>query len=59
MPELEGLPATLFVDKQGRVRAKAIGYRDLDELRALVRELDAEAAPATPAPSGGGSLGPF
>lgn len=59
VPELEGFPTTLFLDKQGRVRAKEVGYRDLDVLRTLIQALDAEAAPAAPAPSGGGSLGPF
>lgn len=62
VPDLEGFPTTLFLDKQGRVRAKEVGYRDIDVLRSLIQALDAEAAPAapaTPAPGGGGSLGPF
>lgn len=61
VPELTGFPTTLFIDKQGRVRAKEVGYRDLEVLQGLVQALDAEAAPeapATPAP-GGSSVGPF
>lgn len=42
-------PTTLFIDKQGRVRAKEIGYRDLSALKSLVTALDAEKTPGTPA----------
>lgn len=63
VPDLDAFPTTLFLDKQGRVRAREVGYRDIQFLRSLVRALDAEAAPAQPAPTqpgqGGGSLGPF
>lgn len=60
VPDLTGFPTTLFIDKQGRVRAKEVGYRDLEVLQGLVQALDAEQAPAgTPAPSGGGAVGPF
>jgi hypothetical protein len=46
------------------VRAKEVGYRDLEVIRGLLTALDAEPAPTTPAPTapapnGGGSLGPF
>ena len=61
VPELDAYPTTLFIDKQGRVRAREVGYRDVEALRTLVRALDAEAAPAaptTPAPDGG-PLRPF
>jgi thiol-disulfide isomerase/thioredoxin len=62
VPDLTGFPTTLFIDKQGRVRAKEVGYRDLEVLQGLVQALDAEtapAAPATPPTPGGGSVGPF
>lgn len=61
VPDLRGFPTTLFIDKTGRVRAKEVGYRDLEVLRGLVQALDAEQAPAQPAPGqgSGGSLGPF
>ncbi len=63
VPDLQGFPTTLFLDKGGRVRAKEVGYRDLEVLRGLVQALDAEPAPAPqPAPAApglGGSVGPF
>ncbi len=63
VPDLTGFPTTLFIDKQGRVRAKEVGLRDLEVLRGLALALDAEPAPAAqPAPAApgqGGSLGPF
>lgn len=62
VPDLRGFPTTLFLDKQGRVRAKEVGYRDMEVLRGLVQALDAEPAPAETAPAApgqGGSLGPF
>jgi thiol-disulfide isomerase/thioredoxin len=64
VPDLQGFPTTLFIDKSGRVRAKEVGYRDLEVIRGLLTALDAEPAPTTPAPTapapnGGGSLGPF
>ena len=56
-------PTTLLIDKQGRVRAKEVGYRDLQVLRSLAQALDAEAAPPAAPPGGGngggGSVGPF
>ncbi len=60
VPDLNAFPTTLFVDKQGRVRAKEVGYRDLDALRALVGALLAEPGPAD-APKAGedGTIGPF
>lgn len=62
VPDLTGFPTTLFIDKQGRVRAKEVGYRDLEVLQGLVQALDAEeapAAPATPPAPGEGAVGPF
>jgi thiol-disulfide isomerase/thioredoxin len=50
VPGLEAFPTTLFIDKQGRVRAKEVGLRDLDALRAIVQALDAEPAPPTGPP---------
>ena len=38
-------PTTLFIDKQGRVRAREVGYRDLQVLRTLVSALDADGSP--------------
>lgn len=60
VPDFRGqFPTTLFIDKQGRVRAKEIGLQDHDTLRAIVQALDAEAAPTAPAPSGGSGGTPF
>ncbi|MEZ6184430.1 MAG: TlpA disulfide reductase family protein [Planctomycetota bacterium] len=54
VPNLEGFPTTLFLDAQGRVRAKEVGYREHGYLRQLVLALLAEQAggeaPETPAP---------
>ncbi|MGE0711026.1 MAG: redoxin domain-containing protein [Planctomycetota bacterium] len=51
VPNLEAFPTTLFLDRQGRVRAREVGFRDLDALKKLVDGLLAEPAPApTPAP---------
>ena len=63
VPNLEGYPTTLFIDKSGRVRVKEVGYRDLNVLRSLISALDAEPGPkkrdpAPPKPKAG-SLGPF
>ncbi len=53
VPDLRAFPTTLFVDKEGRVRAKEVGYRDYEALRGLVEALLAEEAPAQPEGQGG------
>lgn len=45
VPNLEAFPTTLFLDRQGRVRARETGYRDYDALKKLVDALRAEPAP--------------
>ena len=37
-------PTTLFVDRTGTVRAKVVGYHDLNKLDAIVSRLLAEKA---------------
>jgi thiol-disulfide isomerase/thioredoxin len=39
VPNLEAFPTTLFIDRQGRVRAREEGYRDLKDLEKLVKAL--------------------
>jgi thiol-disulfide isomerase/thioredoxin len=46
VPNFEGFPTTLFIDRSGRVRAKLVGLHDSMYLRALVEQLLAE--PAAP-----------
>lgn len=46
VPDLEAFPTTLFLDRQGRVRAREVGYRDLEALEKLVKALVEEGAPA-------------
>ncbi|HBP20023.1 MAG TPA: hypothetical protein DEA08_19825 [Planctomycetes bacterium] len=46
VPNLEAFPTTLFLDRQGRVRARETGYRDYQALKKLVDALRAEPAPA-------------
>ncbi|MCA8924435.1 MAG: redoxin domain-containing protein [Planctomycetes bacterium] len=53
VPNLEGFPTTLIIDRQGRVRAREVGYREHAYLRQLVIALLAEEAgkaPEAPAP---------
>jgi thiol-disulfide isomerase/thioredoxin len=52
IPNFEGFPTTLFIDRTGKVRLKAVGYHDLAHLEALVTALLAE-----PKPKGGTSGG--
>lgn len=42
---VEVFPTTLFLDRQGRVRAREEGYRDLPELEKLVKALVKEPSP--------------
>jgi thiol-disulfide isomerase/thioredoxin len=44
IPAFGGFPTTLFLDRQGRVRAKLVGYHEYDELEALVEGLLEDAA---------------
>ncbi|MCO5164896.1 MAG: redoxin domain-containing protein [Planctomycetes bacterium] len=60
VPDLRAFPTTLFIDKQGRVRNKVVGYHDLDALRRMIEPLLAEQGPApAPAQGGQGGVGPF
>jgi hypothetical protein len=45
VPNLEGYPTTLFIDRSGVVRLKVVGYHPLATLEAIVSELLAEPAP--------------
>jgi thiol-disulfide isomerase/thioredoxin len=45
VPDFEGFPTTLFIDKKGRVRAKEVGYRDFATLHELLHALDDEETP--------------
>jgi thiol-disulfide isomerase/thioredoxin len=47
VPEFEGFPTTLFIDRAGKVRLKLVGLHPLAALECVVKELLAdEAAPA-------------
>lgn len=39
VPNLEGFPTTLFIDRTGKVRFKEVGYKPLAELEAIVKAL--------------------
>jgi thiol-disulfide isomerase/thioredoxin len=62
VPNFEGFPTTLFIDRAGKVRFKEVGYKPLAELEAIVKvlleemapEAAAEAGPATGAATGAG-----
>jgi thiol-disulfide isomerase/thioredoxin len=45
VPNFEGFPTTLFIDRSGKVRLKEVGYKPLAELEAIVTALIAEKAP--------------
>jgi thiol-disulfide isomerase/thioredoxin len=49
VPDFSGFPTTLFIDRQGKVRLKAVGLHDYSYLEAVVSELLAEGASAAPA----------
>ena len=42
VPNLEGFPTTLFLDRDGQVRARLVGARPLAELRAYAQDLMAQ-----------------
>lgn len=44
VPELEGFPTTLFFDRTGKLRLKAVGYHNLATLEVVVEELLKEKA---------------
>lgn len=39
VPNIEGFPTTIFMDKEGKVRLKIVGLHSYDKLDAIVREL--------------------
>jgi len=43
--DFQGYPTTLFLDRDGKVRAKLVGYTEMSELEALVSTLLDEAKP--------------
>jgi thiol-disulfide isomerase/thioredoxin len=45
VPNLEGFPTTLFIDRTGKVRAKLVGYNGMADLETLVTTLLDEPAP--------------
>lgn len=45
VPDFGGFPTTMFVDKTGKVRLKAVGLHDYGYLEAIVSELLAEEVP--------------
>lgn len=46
VPDFEGFPTTLFIDRTGNVRLKAVGFHDIHFLRAAVEMLLKEKGPA-------------
>ena len=46
VPAFGSFPTTLFIDKSGKVRLKAVGLHDYGYLEAIVTELLAEDVPA-------------
>jgi thiol-disulfide isomerase/thioredoxin len=44
IPDFQGFPTTLFLDRTGKVRAKTVGYEDLATLDGIVSRLLAEKA---------------
>jgi thiol-disulfide isomerase/thioredoxin len=49
IPDFQGFPTTLLIDREGKVRLKLVGYHPYEKLEAYVTELMAEEAAATPA----------
>jgi thiol-disulfide isomerase/thioredoxin len=46
VPNFEGFPTTLFIDRTGKVRMKAVGLHEYEFLEAVVEALLAEASPS-------------
>jgi thiol-disulfide isomerase/thioredoxin len=51
VPAFEGYPTTLFIDKQGRVRAKEVGGTSFARIHELLHALDDEPAPEPEKPA--------
>jgi thiol-disulfide isomerase/thioredoxin len=51
IPEFQGFPTTLFIDKTGKVRLKAVGLHEYAYLESVVSVLLAEETPAAAAPA--------
>jgi hypothetical protein len=51
VPDFQGFPTTMFIDRAGKVRAKVVGSHDYAFLEAIVKILLAEAAPPPAAPA--------
>jgi len=51
IPEFQGFPTTLFIDKTGKVRLKAVGLHEYAYLESVVAVLLAEEAPTADAPA--------
>ncbi len=51
VPNFEGYPTTLFIDRTGKVRAKVVGSHDYAFLEAIVKILLEEAAPPAANPA--------
>ena len=49
IPDFQGYPTTLFIDRAGKVRLKIVGLHDYAYLEAIVKALLAEEAPAADA----------
>jgi len=49
VPEFQGFPTTLFIDRKGTVRLKVVGARGPEFLEGVVQALLAEPAPEAPA----------
>ena len=47
IPEFTGFPTTIFVDRNGKVRAKVVGYHEYAVLESIVQKLLAEKAERT------------
>lgn len=45
VPDFQGYPTTLFIDRQGKVRLKLVGLHDYEDLEAVVLALLAEPQP--------------
>lgn len=44
VPDFQGYPTTLFIDRKGNVRLKIVGYTEKSELKAIITKLLAESA---------------
>ncbi|MDA1013076.1 MAG: redoxin domain-containing protein [Planctomycetota bacterium] len=44
VPNLQGFPTTLFIDRNGKVRKKVVGYHSIEKLQEIIKPLLAENA---------------